>query len=42
MPWASIGLLVLISILALGVTVVVLASVLRHIGIGSVLRMGED
>ena len=33
---------VVVSILALGVTVVVLATVLRRIGIGSVLRMGED
>jgi hypothetical protein len=41
-PWASIGLLVLVSLLALGVTVVVLAAVLRRIGIGSVLRRGED
>ncbi|HEX6128101.1 MAG TPA: FtsX-like permease family protein [Candidatus Limnocylindria bacterium] len=41
-PWLSIGLLVVVSTLALGVTVVVLAAVLRRIGIGSVLRMGED
>jgi hypothetical protein len=41
-PWASIGLLVAISTLALGGTVLVLARVLRRIGIGSVLRMGED
>jgi hypothetical protein len=41
-PWLSIGLLVLISTLALGATVVVLATILRRIGIGSVLRMGED
>ncbi|HEY7331886.1 MAG TPA: ABC transporter permease [Candidatus Limnocylindria bacterium] len=41
-PWLEIGLLVLASTLALAVTVVVLAGVLRRIGIGSVLRMGED
>jgi hypothetical protein len=41
-PWPSIGLLVVVSTLALGVTVVVLGAVLRRIGIGSVLRMGED
>jgi hypothetical protein len=41
-PWLSIGLLVVVSTLALGVTVVVLATILRRIGIGSVLRMGED
>jgi hypothetical protein len=41
-PWLEIGLLVMVSTLALGVTVVVLAAVLRRIGIGSVLRMGED
>lgn len=41
-PWQSIGLLVAISSLALGATVLVLARVLRRIGIGSVLRMGED
>ena len=41
-PWLSIGLLVVVSTLALGFTVVVLAAVMRRIGIGSVLRMGED
>jgi hypothetical protein len=41
-PWQSIGLLIAISTLALGATVLVLARVLRRIGIGSVLRMGED
>jgi hypothetical protein len=41
-PWQSIGVLVAISTLALGATVMVLARVLRRIGIGSVLRMGED
>ncbi len=41
-PWASIGLLVAITTAALGVTVLVLGRVLRRIGIGSVLRMGED
>jgi predicted lysophospholipase L1 biosynthesis ABC-type transport system permease subunit len=41
-PWQSIAVLVAISTLALGATVMVLARVLRRIGIGSVLRMGED
>jgi ABC-type lipoprotein release transport system permease subunit len=41
-PWASILLLELVSVVALVVTVVLLAAVLRRIGIGSVLRMGED
>lgn len=41
-PWASIAVLVAVSAGALGVTVMVLAGVLRRIGIGSVLRMGED
>ncbi|HSM38616.1 MAG TPA: ABC transporter permease, partial [Candidatus Limnocylindrales bacterium] len=41
-PWVSIGVLVAVSALSLGVTVLVLARVLRRIGIGSVLRMGED
>jgi hypothetical protein len=41
-PWQSIGVLVAVSTLALGATVMVLARVLRRIGIGSVLRMGED
>jgi len=41
-PWDSIGLLVAVAAGALGVTVLILARVLRRIGIGSVLRMGED
>lgn len=41
-PWTSIGLLLAISTAALGVTVLILGRVLRRIGIGSVLRMGED
>ena len=41
-PWLEIGLIVAVSTLALAVTVGVLAAVLRRIGIGSVLRMGED
>ena len=40
--WSSIAVLVAVSTLSLGVTVLVLAQVLRRIGIGSVLRMGED
>jgi FtsX-like permease family len=41
-PWLSIGVLVAVAAIALGVTVLILGRVLRHIGIGSVLRMGED
>jgi hypothetical protein len=40
--WLAIGVLVAISSLALGLTVLALGRVLRRIGIGSVLRMGED
>ncbi|HET7519936.1 MAG TPA: FtsX-like permease family protein [Candidatus Limnocylindria bacterium] len=41
-PWASIAILEVVSLLALVATVVVLAGILRRIGIGSILRMGED
>jgi ABC-type antimicrobial peptide transport system permease subunit len=41
-PWDAIGLLLLVSAVATGITVMLLARVLRRIGIGSVLRMGED
>jgi ABC-type antimicrobial peptide transport system permease subunit len=41
-PWDAIGLLLLLSSVAMGLTVLLLARLLRRIGIGSVLRMGED
>jgi ABC-type lipoprotein release transport system permease subunit len=40
--WLSIGLLAAVSTLSLVATIAVLGQVLRRIGIGSVLRMGED
>ena len=41
-PWDRILLLDGVSALALGVAVVVIGAVLRRLGVGSVLRMGED
>lgn len=41
-PWDSIALLELVSAVALGAAVVVLAWLLRRIGVGTILRMGED
>lgn len=41
-PWTSIAVLQAVSLIALVATVIVLAGILRRIGIGSVLRMGED
>ncbi|MDP9468612.1 MAG: ABC transporter permease, partial [Chloroflexota bacterium] len=41
-PWDRILLLELLSGLALGVAVVVIGGVLRRLGVGSILRMGED
>ena len=41
-PWANIALLELLSAVALGAAVVVLAWLLRRIGVGTILRMGED
>jgi ABC-type lipoprotein release transport system permease subunit len=41
-PWDGILLLDLGSAAALGVAVLVIGAVLRRIGVGSVLRMGED
>ena len=41
-PWDSIALLELVSAVALGAAVVVLAGLLRRIGVGTILRMGED
>jgi len=41
-PWPSIAVLEAISVVALAVTLVVLARSMRRAGVGSVLRMGED
>ncbi|HEX6139177.1 MAG TPA: ABC transporter permease, partial [Candidatus Limnocylindria bacterium] len=41
-PWGGIGVLLGISAAALALTVILLGALLRRIGIGSVLRMGED
>ena len=41
-PWDRIAILNLASALALGVAVLVIGGVLRRLGVGSVLRMGED
>jgi hypothetical protein len=41
-PWDRILVLEIISALALGVAVVLIGWVLRRLGVGSVLRMGED
>jgi ABC-type lipoprotein release transport system permease subunit len=41
-PWDRIVLLDVVSALALGAAVLVLGAVLRRLGVGSVLRMGED
>jgi hypothetical protein len=41
-PWDRIAILDIASALALGVSVVIIGGVLRRIGVGSVLRMGED
>lgn len=41
-PWDSILVLEAVSAAALGVTVIVIGAVLRRLGVGSVLRMGED
>ena len=41
-PWDRILLLDVASTLALGAAVVAIGSVLRRLGVGSVLRMGED
>ncbi len=41
-PWNRIALLEGLSVVALGVSVVVIVQVLRRLGVGSVLRMGED
>jgi hypothetical protein len=41
-PWAGVLLLEAIGVVTLGVTVALLARLLRRLGIGSTLRMGED
>ena len=41
-PWDRIAILDLASAVALGVAVVVIGGALRRLGVGSVLRMGED
>jgi ABC-type lipoprotein release transport system permease subunit len=41
-PWDRILLLDVASAVALGLTVVVIGGVLRRLGVGSILRMGED
>lgn len=41
-PWDRILLLDVVSALALGFAVIVIGAVLRRLGVGSVLRMGED
>jgi hypothetical protein len=41
-PWATIAVLEVLGIAALAVTVIVLAWLLRRIGLASVLRMSED
>lgn len=41
-PWDRILLLLVASALALGAAVVVIGAVLRRLGVGSILRMGED
>jgi len=42
LPWDQIVILELVSATALAVAVVVLAGLLRRIGVGTILRMGED
>jgi hypothetical protein len=41
-PWDEILVLDAVSAVALGVAVVVIGGVLRRLGVGSILRMGED
>jgi hypothetical protein len=41
-PWDQIAVLVIASAVALGVAVIVIGGALRRIGVGGVLRMGED
>ncbi len=41
-PWGQIALLEAVALVSLGLTVGVLATVLRRVGLGSALRIGED
>jgi hypothetical protein len=41
-PWDRIVVLEVVSAVALGIAVALIAGVLRRLGVGSVLRMGED
>jgi hypothetical protein len=41
-PWDGILVLEVVSALALGLAVLLIGGVLRRLGVGSVLRMGED
>ncbi len=41
-PWANVLLLNAASALALGIAVVAIGAVLRRLGVGSILRMGEE
>ena len=41
-PWGGVLLLEAIGVVTLAVTVVLLSRLLRRLGIGSTLRMGED
>ena len=42
LPWDRILILDLVVLVALGIAVAILAAVLRRIGVGSILRLGED
>ena len=42
LPWDRILVLDLVVVIALGIAVGVLAAVLRRLGVGSILRLGED
>lgn len=41
-PWDGILMLIVVNAVAMGVAVLVIGNVLRRLGVGSVLRMGED
>ncbi len=41
-PWLVIGILEVVAIVALTTTVIVLAWLLRRVGLASALRIGED
>ena len=42
LPWDRILILDFVMVVALGIAVAILATVLRRIGVGSILRLGED